>query len=315
VSYCLRNSAWGFGKRYGFTLIELLVVVAIIGILIALLLPAVQVVRESARRTSCKNNLKQIGLACLHYEEVQGALPPGWSSDQQVGIPGWGWASAILPYVEQQNLLDRIDCESNIEDPSHAEAISVAIPGYFCPSDNAQDAKKFMLPEDLGADDPYGNEHLPMEIAAANYVCSMGLTYDIYNPPMDSCPHGYDYLTVYEGGGVMYWNSRVRLSDVTDGTSNTLMVGERESTEVFSTWVGVVHGSEFPTWRVSAWCAEPPNFGVHPYAQFSSVHAGDLANFVMSDGSVHSIFNDIDRWMFAALGTRNYGEIKGRLTE
>lgn len=295
----------------GFTLVELLVVIAIIGILIALLLPAVQMVREAARRTSCMNNLKQIGLACHNYASSHEYLPPGWKASSQVGVPGWGWASAILPFMEQQNLSDQIDFELLIEDAHHADAILIPIASYFCPSDNAQYAGEFLLEIAQRADeeDPYGTEHLPMEIAASNYVGSLGLTYDLENPPADACPNQYEPRAEFAGGGMLFWNSRVRLEDVLDGTSQTLMVGERESRKVYSTWVGVVHSAQYPAWRVAAWCAETPNTGEHPFAEFSSVHAGDLTNFVMADGSVHSVFNDVDGETFAAIGTRNFAEL------
>src|SRR6187399_1015822 len=96
-----------FSQRYwprGFTLVELLVVIAIIGTLVALLLPAVQMAREAARASQCKNQLKQVGLATHQYHDAMGRLPPGWIANQPEGVPGWGWASALLPYLEQTAL-------------------------------------------------------------------------------------------------------------------------------------------------------------------------------------------------------------------
>ena len=147
-----------------------------------------------------------------------------------------------------------------------------------------------------------------MNLAASNYVGSFGLTFDIENPPVDNCPHPYQ-ADSFQRGGVFYWNSRVRIEDITDGTSQTIMVGERESSKEYSTWVGAVHSAQFRTWRVTAWCAEPPNTGQHPYAEFSSVHAGDLTNFVLADGSVQSIYDGVDWETFASLGTRNFAEL------
>src|SRR5437868_1890332 len=95
-------------RRHAFTLVELLVVIAIIGVLVALLLPAVQMAREAARMTQCKNNLRQIGIAIHNRHNSHGALPPGWTADQPEGTPGWGWASELLPQLEQGNLYQSI---------------------------------------------------------------------------------------------------------------------------------------------------------------------------------------------------------------
>ena len=297
-------------KACGFTLVELLVVIAIIGILIALLLPAVQMVRESARRTSCKNNLKQIGLACHTYAAAHEYLPPGWKASSPTGVPGWGWASAILPYMEEENLSDQINFDLFIEDDNHSDAIVQPIASYFCPSDEAKSAREFLMKETrLGNGiDPHGTDHLPMDLAASNYVANLGLTWDVENPPVNDCPHPY-IAQSFQDGGMFYWNSRVRLEDVRDGTSQTIMVGERNSEKVFSTWVGVVHSGRYAPWRVTGWTAEPPNTGVHPYAEFSSVHAGGVTNFVIADGSVQSIDDNVDWKIFASLGTKDFAEL------
>lgn len=293
----------------GFTLIELLVVIAVIAILIALLLPAVQMVREAARRTACQNNLKQIGLACHTYESAHRHLPPGWKAESEVGLPGWGWAAAILPQMEQTNLRDRLDFAAPIESPHHVDVIRFNIPSYFCPSDAAQSTRTFTLEADPNAVDPWGTDHLPLELAHSNYVGSLGLTFDPADPPEDTCPQQYDSGGDFDGGGVFSWNSRTRLADILDGTSQTLMVGERHSIGMQSTWVGVVHGAQLPTWRIVAWSMEPPNTDNHPYAQFSSQHAGGVTNFVLSDGSVHAIPDTVDPLIFAALGTRDFREL------
>ena len=125
-----------FRPRKGFTLIELLVVIAIIAILIALLLPAVQQAREAARRTQCKNNLKQIGLALHHYHDVQRQLPSGWvASGGPEGEPGWAWGAMVLPFTEQTNLHDLIDFGDHIDEPTNAVARTRYVPIFTCPSD------------------------------------------------------------------------------------------------------------------------------------------------------------------------------------
>src|SRR5262245_18176159 len=128
-------------SRRAFTLIELLVVIAIIGVLIALLMPAVQKVREAAARTNCKNNLHQIGVAFHNYHGAYGSFPPGFVSqaaavdDESLG-PGWGWAALLLPYVEQDNLYRQINFAKDIADAANAQARVTSLSLFRCPSDN-----------------------------------------------------------------------------------------------------------------------------------------------------------------------------------
>ena len=132
-------------RRPAFTLVELLVVMAVIGILVALLLPAVQMARESARSTSCKNNLKQIGLALHNYHDLFGQLPAGWIADQPEGVLGWGWASATLPQMEQGPLNDQIRRDLPTEDAANAAVRVTVIKNHLCPSDGSK-PKRLRLP-------------------------------------------------------------------------------------------------------------------------------------------------------------------------
>ena len=186
----------------GFTLVELLVVIAIIGVLVALLLPAVQAAREAARRNSCKNNLKQLGLASLNYEASKKSLPP--SVVHNYAVPsasniGWGVHGHLMPYMEQQSLRNMI----NLTAPWDTQmAISnVRIDGFQCPSDTRSAEVR-----DTGANKPF--------LFPLNYGFNMG-TWMVYDP-----------ATSTGGDGVFYPNSNLPLSRITDGTSNTLLSGE-----------------------------------------------------------------------------------------
>src|SRR5437660_3297483 len=121
--------------RPAFTVIELVVVVAIVGVLMALLVPAVQKARETALRTECANNLRQIGTACHHYHEANECFPPGYQATAAYPAtsPGWGWASFLVPYLEQDNLYRQIDFTLPVEHPHNAAAIATSVPVFLCP--------------------------------------------------------------------------------------------------------------------------------------------------------------------------------------
>src|SRR5688572_8489446 len=121
--------------RRGFTLVELLVVIAIIGVLVALLLPAIQAAREAARASQCRNHLKQVGLALHQYHDTMGRLPPGWVANQPEGVPGWGWSAALLPYLEQGNLDANLKRHLPIADTVNQQARETVLPILLCGSD------------------------------------------------------------------------------------------------------------------------------------------------------------------------------------
>ena len=288
-------------KRTAFTLVELLVVIAIIGVLVALLLPAVQYAREAARRTECRNNLKQIGLAMHNYHDTFGRLPPGWigATDDPASPTGWSWASMILPQIEQGPLHARIDFGVATAAPSHADERTVVIAPFLCPSDGNEETW----------------EHDGIAFARSNYVGSFG-TFAIEDAPA-------------AGDGVFYRLSKTRFASITDGLSNTLMVGERNSEVDFSAWAGVA-AIEEPFARVVGSADHPPNkehahdedehpsgdddddhdhdHEHHHFDDFSSNHATG-AHFSMGDGSVQLITDQIDEVVYKALATRSGGEV------
>ena len=211
-------------RQPAFTLIELLVVIAIIGILIALLVPAVQKVREAAARTQCQNNLKQIGLACHNFHDGRRFLPPGYLSASPYfdgatdTSPGWGWATFILPYLEQENLYRSINLALPIEHPANAAAVQQVLPLFLCPSDQTPPSA-FVVPNAFGS---------PLVWAGpSSYAASCG-----------GDESETDALT---GAGVFYRNSRTRMTDVTDGLSNTIFIGERAWANANGIWAGAVN--------------------------------------------------------------------------
>lgn len=212
-----------------FTIVELLIVIAIIGMLVAVLLPAVQSARESARRMTCQNNLRQIGVALSEYEGAHQVYPPGYESrvndDGSDGGPGWGWAAIVLREMEQTSLHASIDFSLPIDDPKNERARTQVVASYQCPSDTFTDTWMVVSHDRLG-----NVKRKICEIASANYIGVFGIT----EPGVD-------------GEGMFYRNSHVRVKDIEDGISNTFMVGERSHQWCEATWVGAIpEASLFP---------------------------------------------------------------------
>lgn len=295
--------------RGGFTLIELLVVIAIIAILVAILLPAVQQAREAARRSQCKNNLKQIGLALHNYHDLHKALPPGWImvengvAEPHEGISGAGWATFLLPMVDEQNLYELFDPNVDISQPENDTFRTKNVTGYRCPSDPSPELWTI-----FSEDDP--NIALA-DLPTGNYVGSFG-TEEFPGHGAASVPPTPADMGI--GDGALYLNSSTNFRDFTDGPSNTILVGERKTDtdqEWHSTWVGVVPEGEESIARILGIADHVPNAPDGHFDDFSSHHAGG-AQFVFGDGRVLFLSTSIDFSVYQGLMTLSGGELTGR---
>ena len=298
--------------RRGFTLIELLVVIAIIAILIALLLPAVQQAREAARRAACKNSMRQMGLALHNYHDTFNVFPPGWISvdpvtrrqSALVGLNGAGWGTMILPMIDQAPLYNSYNANVTLEHPLNLKFRETPLTVFQCPSDPQ--------PTTFEIGEEHDPTHIICRLATANMIASFGTI------SIDDCENSAGTAPVLangqcKGDGAFYHNSRVRIADITDGTSNTLIVGERKtdpSQGWFSTWSGRVSEAEEACQRVLGSLDHPPNDPHRHFDDFSSHHVGG-AHFTLGDGHTRFVSDNIDRTVYQSLGTINGGERAG----
>jgi prepilin-type N-terminal cleavage/methylation domain-containing protein len=320
--------------RPGFTLVELLVVIAIIGVLVALLLPAVQAARESARRMSCVNNLRQIGIALHNHHDVFGTFPPGGITNGTCCSTQSGptWTIFILPYVEQQALYDRYDQTQSNEHANNAFVRTSFVKGYSCPSDAL--IKRLIVP----ASGP-GNS-LNDQYMTGSYRAMAGVTdglgwFDaecgrIYPLGQRGVLHSSSdpkYPTPYSGGYSAPPYNKERIANITDGTSNTLMVGEYYTSPKSSPSRTTFWAYTYTSFNQSEVVLPPQSRQL--YADFDkcvnacpncvgtsnpckrswgSNHPQTI-NFVMADSSIRPISTNIDMLQFAALATIESGEL------
>lgn len=352
-------------QRFAFTLVELLVVIAIIGVLVGLLLPAVQNVREAARRTTCANNLRQMGIALQNYEGAFGHFPPGYSSTPTndgtvpAGVfinpatwdaaPGWGWGAHLLPFIEGQTIHSGLNFDLPTWDASHRELIQAQLPVFLCPSVSG-DKEPFVVVDEYNAPfSPDGNA--PLILGRSNYVACHGQE-SAWGPEAGPDIFGMVFTNIYTSAtrtveirgdvrrvadGPFYRNSETQMSEIFDGTSHTIFLGEHSSRLSDKTWVGVVPGASIHP-RFSSPENGPdgaatmvlvhmgPSGGelditgfpiIHP-VNFPTYHVGQMfaehtggGNICMGDGSVHFISETVDLITYAELSSMNEGEVPG----
>lgn len=294
-------------RKCGFTLIELLVVIAIISVLVALLLPAVQHAREAARRTQCRNNLKQLVLAMHNYHDVFNLLPPGYihrfgPSGDGANHAGLAWGAMLLPHLEKTNIYRQINPRIPIWDPANRDPREMQLSVFLCPTDRfSVNSNRFVVRDESTN---------PIEkYAAASYASNWGPASPDVN--LDDTPEA--------SRGVFYRNSDTAMSDIVDGLSNTFLVGERTNGPIPGSETAGGHSSFENTWVAAVRdIDEPADDHGHMVlfeTQFlpnerggddkgiSAPHVG-MAQFAFADGSVHSIDSGIERDVYDALGTR-----------
>ena len=281
--------------RLAFTLVELLVVIAIIGVLIALLLPAVQFAREAARRTQCQNHLRQLVIGLHNHADVYGYFPSAYEAPSL--NPGWGWGTFALPYIEQKNLFDEAKVLTlkfgNGANPAQPNTLTEKkLLVFRCPSDPSPDKN----PERLFH-------------GTSNYRAVVG-------------PVELGLFTVdFDYGGVMYQNSRTRIARITDGTSNTLLIGECildvKTGKRAAIWAGMTGLRPAPGATANSiwisdvmWSVDDVSANINgPAPQaFSSRHPGG-AHFAFCDGSVRLFGQGGEKKLVKWLAGRDDGQL------
>ncbi|MCU0879251.1 MAG: DUF1559 domain-containing protein [Pirellulaceae bacterium] len=292
-------------RRGAFTLVELLVVIAIIGVLVALLLPAVQAAREAARRASCSNNLKQLGIALHNYHDTHQSFPFGWSNR------GQGWSAMILPQIEQGNLYDTLQwAEANnwsIDNSPNERACGTLIKLYRCPS--------AAIPEHVD------NQGIALRVPA----CYRGVASSTADSDDPGTSASGRHLELNSLEGLFFGDSKIRMADILDGTSNTAAIGE-------SKWETFTQdGNQMDFWYIGSPQIDPWPSGTEysefvgstgvPYnarsqaalsgyikeLSFSSFHPGG-AMWVYADGSVKFLSYTMNAAVYQAIGSRDGGE-------
>jgi prepilin-type N-terminal cleavage/methylation domain-containing protein len=305
--------------KRAFTLVELLVVIAIIGILIGLLLPAINAARESGRRMQCANNLKQLGLGCLHHESAIGWFPTGgwawyWSGDPDRGFgrpqPG-GWTYTVLPWIECKWMFD-LGAGQTLGQKRVAFAMrgQTSLPTFYCPT---------RRPAKNGPNPTYNevNSNPITECAHTDYAANAGTNENIgWSPSSSGNPADVtSFPDMSAANGVIYTTSTVRVIDITDGLNNTYLLGEKnlDPDHYFDGLEGtdnepIYNGFDwdFERWADIGMVQDQP--GLEVDYPFGSAHAA-VVNMIMCDGSAHSVAYTIDPTVQNYLCCRNDGKV------
>ena len=310
-----------FSARFvGFTLVELLVVIAIIGILIGLLLPAVQAAREAARRMSCSSNMRQLGIAALNYSDTIGSFPPGKLSEPRAdGTDAgnyFGWGALLLPFCEQQNVQNLVDFKEKVYSETNQKAGQTRLSLFLCPSDGDVEVRSV---DYYNPDNGWALEQL--KLAPSHYA---GIVTEKISEYGSATTDGW--TLAHDELGVLLESRSVRIAEITDGTSNTLLVAEASSYEVGSpktydngSWIvgtNIFRKTKAPiNYRPKCshfgggtfdWsCAE---CSAYQYEARSRHPSG--MNALFCDGSCRFVSETVDMDAFAAAITRNRGEVE-----
>jgi prepilin-type N-terminal cleavage/methylation domain-containing protein len=312
-------------NKSGFTLVELLVVIAIIGILIAMLLPAVQQVREAARRTQCSNQIRQISLAMLNHESAHQQFPSGefWHPTYEtdgswIGWSRWNWTVKILPFIEQTNLYNTGNHRLPGFDIANETLMETTPPGFFCPSNPHRGVEQ------------YDNESTHTassgpEIAECDYAANSGDhfgggSFGVGADPADGLWPAFANTWAKQPirGVISRFDWAATMAEIQDGTSNTFLIGE--CVGVFS--INQNFGSQ--SWALTSYpmnwkndfFQDQANWPTRSNPQwgdglaFRSFHTGGLVQFGLCDGSVHALSQDMSQDAYMALSSRIGGEVQ-----
>jgi len=322
--------------RSGFTLIELLVVIAIIGVLVALIMPAVQAARESANKAKCQNNLKQLALAAQEYHDTFTSFPSGWfcqtavydqngnllGGDTNCAAPNsiyqqymWNGMLGLFLKLEQGNLYNELNLNLYPYSPDNTTSTRRTVDAFICPSNRRQPQQTPTTIQQVAQ----GSVVAPsLRFGASDYRGNMASGWVMPDPSSGNCPAGtgtapngaatvinnVSVCTLYDNG-VTYQNSQINLADVTDGATNTMLFGETlDPTFGFWTWS---YASSVRT-NIDRTINRPITVnGVNYYSYWMSKHP-NMVNYARCDGSVTSVTSTINKLVLNKLMTRNGGE-------